>query len=209
MRSAACAGVISRPPFRSSTITSVHIQARPSNNGYSNIRPTVLSSTGHDRPFMGIWGDVSERRNNPRASRKPNSFRARTTGLDARKFGEGGGPGFKRVSHPPRSTLASLEAGQREPGLEEGVYLATALGVPLVALLAPDENDVNVRAQRLISAHDAARTGLEELGVQHNLAVARLQDLEAQADALLSEAKRRGQESPRLSEAVAVWKDPF
>jgi transcriptional regulator with XRE-family HTH domain len=108
-----------------------------------------------------------------------------------------------------RSTLARLEGGEREPGLEEGVYLAQALGVPLVALLAPDDDDVRVRAQLLIQQHEAAQGHLADLAVQHSLAAARARELEAQADALLAEATRRGIDLTDLAAALEEWRSPF
>jgi transcriptional regulator with XRE-family HTH domain len=116
-----------------------------------------------------------------------------------------------------RSTLARQEAGEREPSVLEGVYIAQALGVSLEALITPDDDDLLARAKQLVNEHSDAAALLDSLAAQHNLTVARMREVEAQVEVLLVECQRRIAAGGKVSKAVVntlqssldEWRRPF
>jgi len=99
-----------------------------------------------------------------------------------------------------RSTLARQEAGEREPGVLEAVYIAQALGIALTALVAPDDDDVTVRAQHLLRDRSGVLQALEAAHQDRFMQQARLAVIAEQAKALIAEAERRG--LPRVAEQL-------
>jgi len=99
-----------------------------------------------------------------------------------------------------RSTLARQEAGEREPGVLEAVYIAQALGVALTALVAPDDDDLTVRAQHLLNEGKETLIFLEANRLERSWRQSRLAVLREEAEALIAEAIRRN--LPRVAERL-------
>jgi len=106
----------------------------------------------------------------------------------------------------PRSTLVRLEAGQRMPGLEEGTYLAQALGLTIEALMA-DEDSLSGRVTTVIDEFERNESRQEALSTQMDLLNAQQRVVAARMRELLAEAKRLGDAdaADRLSVILNDW----
>ena len=106
----------------------------------------------------------------------------------------------------PRSTLVRLEAGQRMPGLEEGTYLAQALGVSVEALLA-DEDSLSGRVMSLVAEHKRNDQRHDALWQQIELVRAQQQVVETRMRELVAEANRVG-DTESATRLASILNDP-